>query len=115
MKTTMKIISVLMVALMMIMVATPVLATSRPSDVKFDESNTDKISDMGASILGIIRVVGTIVAVGALVVLGIKYMMGSVEEKAEYKKSFIPYIIGAVLLFAAVNLADYIYSWASGV
>ena len=31
-------------------------------------------------------------------ILGIKYMIGSVEEKAEYKKSMIPYIIGILLL-----------------
>ena len=51
-------------------------------------------------------------AVGILMVLGIKYMMGSAEEKAEYKKTMIPYLIGAVLLFAAVNLATYIYGIA---
>ena len=45
-------------------------------------------------------------------VIGIKYMMGSAEEKAEYKKTMIPYLIGAVLLFAAVNLATYIYGIA---
>ena len=27
-------------------------------------------------------------------------MVGSVEERAEYKKSMIPYLVGAVLLFA---------------
>ena len=32
--------------------------------------------------------------------MGIKYMLGSVEEKADYKKDMIPYLIGAVLLFA---------------
>ena len=35
------------------------------------------------------------------------------EEKAEYKKTMIPYIIGAVLIFAASNVAGMIYDWAS--
>ena len=48
-------------------------------------------------------------------VLGIKYMMGSAEEKAEYKKTFIPYIIGAVLLFAASAFASQLYSWANSI
>ena len=48
-----------------------------------------------------------------LIVLGIKYMMGSAEERAEYKKTLFPYFIGAVLIFAAVNLAQVIYSWVS--
>ena len=51
-------------------------------------------------------VVGFLISVGVLMVLGIKYMMGSAEEKAEYKKTFIPYIIGAIILFAAVSIVS---------
>jgi len=39
-------------------------------------------------------------------ILGLKYMLGSTEERASYKKSMIPYIVGAVLLFAAVSLTS---------
>jgi len=42
-------------------------------------------------------------------VIGIKYMMGSAEEKAEYKKVMVPYIIGAVLLFAAPHIVRVVY------
>ena len=115
MKKSVKIISVLMIAVVLVMIATPVFATTTPKNVPITENNVSGITNMGGKILGIIRVIGTIVAVGALLVLGIKYMMGSVEEKAEYKKSFIPYFIGAILLFAAVNLADMIYSWANSI
>lgn len=64
-------------------------------------SDTEAI---GNSILGIIRAVGTMVAVGVLMILGIKYMVGSTDERATYKKSMLPYIVGAVLIFASVNL-----------
>lgn len=40
-------------------------------------------------------------------ILGIKYMMGSAEERANYKRSMIPFVIGAILLFAAVNLTAF--------
>ena len=43
-------------------------------------------------------------------ILGIKYMLGSVEEKASYKKSMMPYLIGSVLIFGAVNVTATIYS-----
>lgn len=76
-------------------------------------TGTSKVKSVGGKIVGMIRVVGTIVAVGMLIVLGIKYMMGSAEERAEYKKTLFPYFIGAILIFAATNLADMIYSWAS--
>ncbi len=39
-------------------------------------------------------------------------MMGSVSEKAEYKKTLMPYVIGASLVFAASSIAQLIYSLA---
>lgn len=62
-------------------------------------------------ILGVIQVVGSIVSVIVLVVIGIKYVIGSAQEKAEYKKTMIPYLIGAVLLFAASNIVQVIYEF----
>ena len=41
-------------------------------------------------------------------ILGIKYMMGSLEQRAGYKKSMLPLLIGAILLFSAVNLTAFI-------
>ena len=42
--------------------------------------------------------------------LGIKYMMGSASEKAEYKKTMIPYVVGVVLLFSAAIIVQIIQS-----
>lgn len=112
MKKSIKIFSVALMVFAMMFVSTSVFATFTPANVQINTSNTDKVQNIGASILGIIRVVGTIAAVGMLIVLGIKYMMGSAEERAEYKKTLFPYFIGAILIFAATNLADIIYSWA---
>ena len=42
--------------------------------------------------------------------LGIKFMLGSVEEKATYKKDFIPYLIGIFMLAMATTLPNAIYS-----
>ena len=68
-----------------------------------------KIEAIGGKVIGIIQVFGNVIAVGMLVILGIKYMLGSAEDKAEYKKSMIPYLIGAILIFAGANLANVIY------
>lgn len=67
------------------------------------------VENVGNLILGIIQVVGTFVAVAILMILGIKYMLGSVEQRASYKKSMLPYIIGAILLFGGVNITTAIY------
>lgn len=80
-----------------------------------DSTGSDDLKDAGGTILGIIRVIGTIVSVGMIMVLGIKYMVGSAEEKAGYKKTMFPYLIGAILIFAATSLADMIYEWAQNI
>ena len=45
-----------------------------------------KLKTKAESILGVIQTVGTIISVIVLMIIGIKYMLGSVEERSEYKK-----------------------------
>lgn len=61
--------------------------------------------------LGYIQIIGTVVSVVALILIGLKYMLGSVEEKAEYKKTLIPYIIGAFILFTGTLIPNLIYTF----
>ena len=114
-KTT-KILSALMIVAMILMIVGNIAyAATSPKDFSGTDSFSGKesISSLGNSVIGLVRLVGTILAVFILIVLGIKYMMGSTEEKAEYKKSFIPYIVGAIIIFAASWLSGIIYDWAS--
>ena len=60
------------------------------------------------------NLVGVIVSVITLMVLGIKYMFGSIEEKAEYKKTAIYYIIGAVLIFSGTTVPNILYIITTG-
>ena len=53
---------------------------------------------MGEKIVTILRNIAIIVAVISLSILGVKYMVGSVEEKASYKEKLIPIAIGAILI-----------------
>ena len=83
---------------------------------QFNGSGTDsaKLKSMTGIVLGVIQIIGTISSVVVLMVLGIKYMLGSVEEKAEYKKNFVPYLVGAVLLFAGTAIPQLIYQIMKG-
>lgn len=74
--------------------------------------DTQKITNTTNNIVKVIAVVGVIVSVIVLMILGIKYMIGSVEEKAEYKKTMMPYIIGMTILFAASTIVSIIYNVA---
>ena len=66
-------------------------------------------------ILGAIQIIGSLLSVICLIVLGIKYMMGSVEEKANYKKTLIPYVLGAIMVLGISNFINFIYEVATGV
>lgn len=72
-------------------------------------SSSEEIETIAGKILGVLQTVGIVVAVVMLLVIGIKYMMGSVEEKSKYKTSMAPYLIGAVVVFATVNITKIIY------
>ena len=69
------------------------------------------VKGFGNNILGMVSTGASVLAVIILIVLGIKYMMGSAEEKAEYKKTLMPYVIGAGLVFAASSIAQIVYSF----
>ena len=104
MKKSMKIVSILMMAIMMVMVATPVFATITPEAPS--GQTTSGILSLAGKILGFLQWIAGIAAVLIVAIFGIKYMMGSLEEKAEYKKTFIPLIVGIVVVFGAVTIGN---------
>lgn len=67
------------------------------------------------NILGIIRTVGVVTSVVMLMAIGIKYMLGSTEEKAEYKQTLKPYIIGTFILFTGTIIPEIIYKFAQNI
>ena len=90
-------------------------ATTKTQEVKPNDllgKDTNAFDDFGNTVIGALKAIGTIISVAILIVIGIKYMMGSAEEKAEYKKTMIPYLIGAIIIFAAPYIAGAIYSFA---
>ena len=121
MKKTVKIISTLLLVVMLVTsIAGTVFAdtTTNVLDKLKGDSNTvnsDDLTKVGNNIVTIIQVVGIVIAVIVLLVIGIKYMIGSASEKAEYKKTMIPYIVGALLIFAGTSLVRVIYSLSSSV
>ena len=72
--------------------------------------STDSLIVKANNVAGMIRNIAVIASVIIIMVLGVKYMLGSVEEKAEYKKSFMPLIIGIVLVVAASSIASFIFN-----
>lgn len=62
------------------------------------------LKDMSDTLYNILLVVGIVAAIIVGLVLGIKFILGSIEEKAEIKTMIIPYIIGCVVVFGAFTI-----------
>lgn len=113
--------------MVILMVATIVLVLGTTSSMAIDaagiagqltgsESGAQgSVVNIGNQLIGIITTVGVVVAVVVLLVLGIKYMMGSAAEKAEYKKTMIPYLVGAVLIFGASAITKVVVDLGSSI
>ena len=122
MKKTMKLLTVLLLAIVLITFTTNVFAAEEattsttgkinPGDLSATFGSSGDLENKAANIMGMIRNVAIVASVIIIMVLGVKYMLGSVEEKAEYKKSFMPLIIGIVLVVAASAIAAFIFNMA---
>ena len=117
MKKTMQILTVILLAMVLIAFCSSVFADSEPIDPsnldnKVTYGDSSALQTKAGQIMGMIRNVAIVASVIIIMVLGVKYMLGSVEEKAEYKKSFMPLIIGIVLVVAAAAIASFIFNMA---
>lgn len=120
MNKTIKMISALLIAVLLIATMSSVcLATDYQGIISgVDDSangatvDTSKINTTAGKVIKLIRNVAAIAAVVILSILGIKYMVGSTEERAEYKKSFIPLIVGAIVVVSAASIASLLFSIA---
>ena len=114
-KKFVKILNIALVAMMLVCISTSVFALT-PSELKPADNVTGspEIQSAGNSIISILQTVGVVLSVVVLMIIGIKYMMGSAEEKAEYKKTLLPYIIGAAMVFGASVLTGVIYNFMQG-
>ena len=113
MKKAIKILTVLLLAILLITVTTNVFADAiDPGDLTATYGTDTTLQTKAGKVMGMIRNVAAIVSVIVIMVLGVKYMLGSVEEKAEYKKAFMPLIIGIVLVVSATAIAAFIFNMA---
>lgn len=114
--------SVLIISVIIITLLTVIIPTYSYADNSLDSLGLDDLDDYKGTnpgseklkskaniIFSHLRTIGIVVSVVALIVIGIKYMMGSVEEKATYKQTLLPYLVGAILLFTGSFIPQMIY------
>lgn len=114
MKNKLKIISIILI--LVIICSNNLVQAFGIDDLNPIEPSGESVTDMKNftnDILGVIEVVGIVLSIIILIILGIKYMIGSTEEKAEYKKTLMPYVIGALVLFTGSIIPNIIYKIVS--
>ncbi len=68
----------------------------------------EKVGEIMGNAMGIALTIGGIIAAVMMVVIAIKYLASSPNEKAELKKYLIPYMVGAILVFASSGIIGFI-------
>lgn len=117
-KKAIKIITcILAIVLLVGFIGNTVLAVDAGTIIKNlndNEGTIDSTSDLfklAGKIMGAIRTLSVVVGVIILMILGFKYMTGSLEEKADYKKSMIPLVVGIVVIIAATQVVSMIFTF----
>lgn len=67
-----------------------------------------QVSTVAGKIWGTVVAIVQILAIAAIVIAGVRYMFASADSKADIKKQTVTLIVGAVLVFAAVPIAQFI-------
>ncbi|MBQ3145577.1 MAG: TrbC/VirB2 family protein [Clostridia bacterium] len=115
MKKSVKIISMLVIVTMIVTISTTCFAGGTVGGVSIPAGtpgDTTTLAQKAANVVATLRNIAAIAAVVIIAILGIKYMLGSVEEKAEYKKSFMPLIVGIIVVTLALQIAAMIFNVA---
>ena len=73
----------------------------KDGSAKIDKGSLQNAS---SSIYNILLICGVIIAVLIGSIMGIKFMIGSVEEKAEIKAALVPFAIGCIVVFGAFGI-----------
>lgn len=90
--------------------------TDMDIDINIGNSNAISSSNqMIGRLIGMLQAIGSVISIIALIIIGFRYMLSSVEEKAQMKGILIYYIVGAVLVFATSNVLGLAYTVISGI
>ena len=98
-KNVARVFSVLLIIFVLCSALSPVFAEIKTDWEGKTGTATDKVENIGTTILGVVQYIAGFAAVILLIVLAIKYMTSSPEGKADIKKTALIYVVGAALMF----------------
>ena len=111
----------MLVAVMFVSFAPSIMADTTTNvvkdvmDIAGKSDGVGKVDDAVAAIWSTVLTILQILAVAAIVIAGVRYMFASADQKADIKKGMIGLVIGAILVFAASTVVQFIISAATTV
>ncbi|MBR2744450.1 MAG: TrbC/VirB2 family protein [Clostridia bacterium] len=69
----------------------------------------DGVNNIAGTVINWLWGISIVVAVIVVMVVGIKFIIGSTQEKAEYKKSLIPLVVGVALVVFATTIVKFLF------
>ena len=120
MKKSLKFIATILLALMLTCTfAQPIsfAEDTNPISTIIDntEADTTKVNSGDATtiaqtVTSWILVISIVVSVVVLMYTGLKFIVGSTQEKAEYKKSLVPLVIGIAIVLFSTTIIKVLFS-----
>lgn len=109
-----KIMLILFISIVIISISTISFATLPDMTPQYG-TGASQIKNVAQIVLGIIQVIAVATASVMLVVLAMKYISAAPAEKAQIKGSMLPYVVGALLLFAGAGVLNIIKGFAADI
>ncbi len=117
MKKTLKLILVALISFALLFGMTQTVSFAAKADpettlTKVNSATGGDIGEaatIGGNIVNWIWGISIVVAVVVLMVTGLKFIVGSTQEKAEYKKSLIPLVVGVLILVFATTIVKVLF------
>lgn len=78
-----------------------------------DTGVAQKAQKIITTIAVVFKIVAVATAIVILIMLAVKYMAAAPGDRADIKKSMIPFVIGAFVLFAASGIIDLLIKFSS--
>ena len=117
MKKTLKILAIILMAVLLFFaLAQPSISLAAGANEiigglsKNETAGQTEIQSIGSQIMSIIWIASIVIAVVVLMYTGVKFIVGSASEKAEYKKSLVPLVVGVLILVFATTIVQALFS-----
>lgn len=113
-KIMLRVLPVLMI--LMVVLVGNLSAVNVPADPStLQSTGSATVNAMAKNIWGTVALIVQILAIAAIVFAGVRYMFASADAKADIKQQTIILLVGALLVFAAVPIINFVTKAASDV